>query len=257
MFLRGPGVGSSNASSAGSRRRQCGHADPARGRRHRLVGSRFHTTGSVVRPRRVRARGLAARLPARRVRDRACARRGRFRHRLPRARPGAAALRRDQGVHPDRAGRTHAAGGDRRALARSGRDLRDRPRLVLQRGSPARALRQPFAGARVPLLEGERHRLHGDAVLPGRDAEGGAAPDGRAARRSLAAPVRGSSAGRAGDLACRGRLPPRHRARQHPAAARRPAGDPRFRLGAPRDQRPHPVADRDPEAELLAGGAVR
>ena len=55
----------------------------------------------------------------------------------------------------------------------------------------------------------------------------------------------------------RRRLPPRHRARQHPAAARRPADPARLRRGAPRHQRPHPVADRDPEAQLRADRAVR
>ena len=52
-------------------------------------------------------------------------------------------------------------------------------------------------------------------------------------------------------------LPPRHRARQHHAARRRPAGAARLRRRAPRHQRHDARADGDPQARLCADRAVR
>ena len=43
-----------------------------------------------------------------------------------------------------------------------------RPAILRQRGAPARPLRPSVAGQGLPLLGGQRHRLHGDAVPAGR-----------------------------------------------------------------------------------------
>ena len=81
-------------------------------------------------------------------------------------------------------------------VVKSERHLRHvprRPEELRQRGAPARPLRPPVAGQGLPLLGRERHRLHGDAVLRGADAEGSArrprprAERGRAARLADAA----------------------------------------------------------------------
>ena len=52
-------------------------------------------------------------------------------------------------------------------------------------------------------------------------------------------------------------LPPGHRARQHPAARRRPPGAARLRRGAPCHQRHDARADGDPQARLCADRAIR
>ena len=54
-----------------------------------------------------------------------------------------------------------------------------------------------------------------------------------------------------------GRVPPRHLARQHPAARRRPAGAARLRLGAPRHGRQPAVVHGASEAAVRADRAVR
>ena len=93
--------------------------------------------------------------------------------------------------------------------------------------------------------------LQGVTLRDTRRRDGASARRGLDPQRHLADPVGARAA------APRRRLPPRHRARQHPAAARRPAGAARLRRGAARHQRPHPVAHGDPQAELCADRAVR
>ena len=150
-----------------------------------------------------------------------------------------------------------ARAADHGALELVRRNLRDRPALVRQRGAPARPLRPSVAGQGLPLLGRQRHRLHGDAVPAGRDAARHAPAHGASARRGLDPQRHHADPVGARAAAPRRRLSPRHRARQHPAAARRAAGAARLRRGAARHQRPHPVAHRDPQAELRADRAVR
>ena len=68
------------------------------------------------------------------------------------------------------------------------RDLRRRPEELRQRSAAAGAVRPSVAGQGLPLLGGQRHRLHGDAVLRGHHAEGRAAGDAasRPTRRGCA-----------------------------------------------------------------------
>ncbi|MCK7490407.1 MAG: hypothetical protein MZW92_00235 [Comamonadaceae bacterium] len=83
-------------------------------------------------------------------------------------------------------------------------------------------LRPPVAGQGLPLLGGQRHRLHGDAAATqGRTLQGSCARrDGRRRpTRPGCAALLDAAAGRARGAARRGRVPPRHRARQHPASA--------------------------------------
>ena len=130
-------------------------------------------------------------------------------------------------------------------------------RIVPQRSPAARQLRPSGAGQGASLLAEQRHRLHGDAVLPGPHAEGRAPGDARGAGRSLAEGADRAAARRARAAARARRLPPRHRARQHPRAARRPAGAARLRLRAPRRRRRLAVVHRPPQAAVRAARAVR
>ena len=94
-------------------------------------------------------------------------------------------------------------------------------------------LRPSVAGQGLPLLGGERHRLHGDAVLRRADAEGGARRARPRAERGRAARLAAAAARRARGDARGAVLPPRHRARQHPAhAARRRCCSTSARRGA-------------------------
>ncbi|MCK7582566.1 MAG: hypothetical protein MZV65_48000 [Chromatiales bacterium] len=74
------------------------------------------------------------------------------------------------------AGRAHPAASTRvGALASATRETFEAGLQELhQRGAAAGAVRPPLAGQGVPLLGGQRHRLHGDAVLRGRHAQAGA-----------------------------------------------------------------------------------
>ena len=209
--------------------------------------------------------GLGSRRPgaghasSRGVRGPARPRHRRLRHRLSGARPRAAARHRHQGVH---AGGTGVAwrrghGGAPLPHRRRRRDLRQGPRIVPRRSPAARELRSSGAGQGASLLAEQRHRLHGDAVLPGPDVEGRAPGDARGARRSLAEGADRAGARRARAAACARRLSPRHRARQHPRAARRPAGAARLRLRAPRRCRRLAVVHRPSQAAVRATGAVR
>ena len=102
--------------------------------------------------------------------------------------------------------------------ARHRSDLRARPAQLHQRGAAAGVVRPPVAGQGVPLLGGERHRLHGDAALRRADAGRLAARAQCAGRRSVAARAARAAARRARADAWQPLLPPRHRARQRPAA---------------------------------------
>ena len=137
------------------------------------------------------------------------------------------------------------------------RDIRQGPRVVPRRSPAARELRPSGAGQGASLLAEQRHRLHGDAVLPGPHVEGRAPGDARGAGRSLADGADRAGARRARAAARARRLPPRHRARQHPRAARRPAGAARLRLRAPRRRRRLAVVHRPSQAAVRAAGAVR
>ena len=154
------------------------------------------------------------------------------------------------------AARTQRSTWWRKSERQVGRDLRARPAELRQRGPPAGELRPPVAGQGVPLLGGERHRLHGDAVLRGPTLKRALAALRRRPRRAGCAPARPLLD--ALDVMHRGALlPPRHRARQHPAARRRHAAAARLRRGAARDRRHDARADGVPEARLRAGRAVR
>ncbi len=137
------------------------------------------------------------------------------------------------------------------------RDLRQRPRIVPRRSPVARELRSSGAGQGASLLAEQRHRLHGDAVLPGPHVEGRAPGDARAAGRSLAEGADRAGARRARATARARRLSSRRRARQHPRAARRPAGAARLRLRAPRRRRRLAVVHCPSQAAVRAAGAVR
>ena len=120
-----------------------------------------------------------------------------------------------------------------RRHARRCRSRSERHRETFEAGlksfvNEARLLAQfdhPVAGQGVPLLGGERHRLHGDAVLRGHHAARtrsramGAPPDEAWLTRAAGAADRGAR----GDPR-RAVLSPRHRARQRDPAAGRPAG---------------------------------
>ena len=199
----------------------------------------------------------ARRHPSRRIRDSSNARLWRLRHRLPRARSFAAAPGRAQGVHAWRAGRAGPVRHRRAALGKLCRAIPARARFVFQRSAPAGPLQPSRAGARVSVLESERHRLHGDAVLPRSDPQGSAQGDARAARRGVVARLRRADPRRARDAAPRRRVPPRHLARQHPVAAQRPADPARLRLRPSRRRPGHEIAHRRAQAQLRADRTVR
>ena len=73
-----------------------------------------------------------------------------------------------------------------RGSATASPDLRQGSRIVPRRSPAARELRPSGAGQGASLLAEQRHRLHGDAVLPGPHIEGRAPGDARGAGRSLA-----------------------------------------------------------------------
>ena len=102
---------------------------------------------------------------------------------------------RAQGIHAGVAGRArrrHASVVGQ--VGAAPRDLRGRPEELRQRGAAAGPVRPSVAGQGLPLLGGERHRLHGDAVLRGRHAASDAlarcgAPPDEAWLRDLLAPL--------------------------------------------------------------------
>ena len=86
-------------------------------------------------------------------------------------RPFARAQGRAQGVHAVGAGRARRRAPQVQVAVRAApRDLRGRPEELRQRSAAARPVRPSVAGQGLPLLGGERHRLHGDAVLRRLDA---------------------------------------------------------------------------------------
>ena len=85
--------------------------------------------------------------------------------------PFARARGRDQGIHAGVAGGARPRAADHAcARASFAETFAHRPALLRQRGAAAGALRPPVAGQGVPLLGGQRHRVHGDALPAGHDA---------------------------------------------------------------------------------------
>ena len=152
-----------------------------------------------------------------RIRDRPRARQRRLRHRLPRLGPRAASRRRDQGVHARSACRPRRAActvslrspGFADTFASGLRSFLSEARLLAS-FDHRRWSRSTASGK-------QRHRLHGDAVLLGPDAEERAPAHGlRPGEAWLTRASRGAPR-RARAAAQPGRVPPRHLARQHPA----------------------------------------
>ncbi len=102
--------------------------------------------------------------PARRIRGHQDDRRRRLRHRLSRLGPFARPQGRAQGIHADLAGLSCRRHRHQAALRAAPGNLRGRPQELHQRSQDAGAVRASLAAQGLPLLGGERHRLHGDAL---------------------------------------------------------------------------------------------
>ena len=106
---------------------------------------------------------------ARRIRGHQDDRRRRLRHRLPRLGPLARPQGRAQGVHADLAGLSRRPHRHQAALRAAPGNLRRRHEELHQRSQAAGAVRPSLAAQGLPLLGGERHRLHGHALPRGLD----------------------------------------------------------------------------------------
>ena len=118
-----------------------------------------------------------------RVRDPGSDRRRRLRHRLPSLGARAGARGRAEGIHADGHGGARRRRPRHAALAPLRGGLHARVALVRQRGAPAGPVRPSVARQGASLLGGERHRVHGDAVLQGADAAPAPPGNGRRTRR--------------------------------------------------------------------------